>query len=322
MSRRRKIKQAKRPEHSKRNLLVALGGLSFLAVAAVALTAFALNASNLSTSDTELITPPTPTAEVTPEPEEVDPEPELTPESSASAVSVQRLLVTGASPGHLIRATVGACTDPVGVIEVSVNDGVDWTQAQTADVGSTEILQFDATQTGIVTMVSLGADCLPQSSRSFVGGVDWELDESLGFSWFVEPTDHTVVSTPIGQQPLPCSAAGLASRGDRAIALCDDSTVTVSYDSGASWSNPGAVPNAAAVGMTDEGFVVASTNEGDCVGVQVRNVVGATFGNPGQCFAVEGSSDGNTALDGRAGELFLWTADRFVRSADEGTTWH
>lgn len=315
----RRVKQAKLPENGKRTGLLAIVGLALLAVIAVGLTAVAFSGSRGTESDTSLITPAPPVVEETPQ--EPEPEAEPEPEPVPSAAAVQRLLVASETPGHLLRATVGECTEPAGVIEVSFNGGADWSQATTADVLSTKILQLDASMADMVRFVSLDTQCQPQLSRSFVGGLDWGPDEEIAFVWYLDQNDSSVVHTPGGAQPLPCSGVGLSSMGERAIALCSDTSITVSRDAGVSWTAPVAVPNAAAVGITDAGYVVASANEHECVGVRLRLVSGNGVGEPGQCLAVEGASGGNVAVSSRAGEIFLWAADRFVRSADGGATW-
>lgn len=173
----------------------------------------------------------------------------------------------------------------------------------------------------MVRFVSLNTECQPQLSRSFVGGIDWGPDEEISFAWYLDQSDASVVHTPSGAQTLPCSGVGLSSTGESAIALCSDASITLSQDAGVSWTAPIAVPNAGAVGTTDGGFVVASADEPECAGVRVRDVSAGTVGEPGQCLSAQGAGSGNTAVSGRAGELFLWAADRFVRSVDGGATW-
>lgn len=318
MSGKQYMKNAKRPEHQCRSRILSVSGLALLAAVAMVLTFLAVTNSGGAESNTQLIAPSPPKVEEVPEPAE-EPEPE--PEPVASAVAVQRLLAVGETPGHILRASVGECAEPIGVIEVSFNGGADWAQATTADVSSTKILQLDASQANVARFVSLDGNCQPQLSRSFVGGVDWEPDDALAFAWYLDSADSAIVHTPNGAQALPCSGVGLSSVEEKAIALCSDASVTVSSDSGATWSAPFAAPNAAAVGATDAGFVVASVDGPDCSGVRVRSVTGDAVGEPGECLVAESAGSGNTAISGRNGELFLWSANQFVRSVDGGVTW-
>ena len=259
--------------------------------------------------------------EPTPEPE---PEPEPTPEPPVEEPVVapvsQRLLAVTADEAHLLRAYIGACPEPVGIIESSFDNGASWQQGSTAAIGATKILQFETITPSMDRLVALGSDCEVVHARSFIGGVDWASNDAVG-AWYVDQTDAAAIMTPSGPQTLPCEAVGLASADARAIVLCKDSTLTVSTDLGATWVQPVAVPHGAAVGTTPAGFIVASVAEPECAGVRTRTFDGAALGEPGVCVERDDAGDGKIAVTGSASASYLWAGDAFLRSSDQGQTW-
>lgn len=259
-----------------------------------------------------------PTPEPVPEPV---PEPQPAPEEPVAVAPIsQRLLAVAADDTHILRATIGSCTDPAGVLETSFDGGVTWQQGSTAALGATKLLQFDTTNSGMDRLVALDAACEVVLGRSFIGGVDWaRIDE--GVSWFIDQSNTSAVSTPSGTQVLPCGAAGLASAGARAVVLCQDSTVTVSEDEGVTWSSPVAVPSGAAVGIIPTGYLVVSSAESECAGVRTRTFDGSTLSEAGACIDRSDAGDGNIAVTGGTTGSFLWVGDAVLRSGDLGQTW-
>ncbi|MFC5338954.1 hypothetical protein [Leucobacter denitrificans] len=267
--------------------------------------------------DGSVIVTPEPTPEVE-EPTEVE-EPEPEPEPDFVAPAMQRLLAASASEGHLLRASVGSC-DAAGVLEVSTDSGANWQQGSLAGVGFTQLLQLGAAEPTIDRLVGMNAECQPATAWSFIGGIDWGLEEGAP-AWYIDPSNASSVMTPAGAQTVACAAVGLASAAERAIVLCPDATVSVTYDSGASWSAPVAVPNASAVGVTPQSFVVASVGEAECSGVRTRTFDGAAASSPGGCADVGGAGGGNLAVSGDSSSLYLWAGDAFLRSGDLGGSW-
>ena len=258
-----------------------------------------------------------PTVEKTAEPEPAPAEPVEAPE----APTMQRLLSVHATGGHLLRATVGACPTPEAGLERSDDNGATWQPSPLANAGGvTRLLQLNLGETDVDRFVAVNADCAPVAARSFTGGVDWEPADAEG-QWFIDPADATLVHGSAAAAHAPCTVVGLSSVGDRAIALCLDSSVIVSGDGGASWSAPVAVPSAVAVGATPSQFVVASAAEAECAGVRTRTFDGAALGAPGGCVDVADAGGGNTAVAGSDAEFYLWAGGAFLRSSDAGGSW-
>lgn len=295
---------------------VAYSSLGVLAVGALFVTWLAVNTSGAENPEAGTV----PRASVKPlqeEPEEPAPEP--APEV-APAPAMQRLLAVSADAGHLLRAQVGACPEPAGGLEVSFDSGVSWESGSLVNAGATRLLQLDGAIAGTDRLVAQNTACEVVQARSFVGGADWEPEEA-GAAWYLDPVDAAVAHTPSGAQALPCQAVGFASHGSRAAALCSESAVTVSADGGASWSALAPIPNAAAVGVTPSGFIVASLGEAECVGVRTRSFDGSTLSEPGTCLDVTGAEGGNIALAGDDNVGYLWAGDAFVRSSELGRSW-
>lgn len=253
------------------------------------------------------------------------PEPEPTPEPAPAAPAYVapaplRLLAVGAEDGHVLRATMGYCPEPGGGLEVSTDHGSNWSAGVIASVDARRITQIDASDAEVVQMTSMNVDCTPSVSRSFVGGTSWEPDPGVN-GWFVDPANALVVHSPAGAVELPCAVVGLSAEASRGIALCSDSTVLISETEGANWSAPVAVPNAAAVGVTAEGYAIASVGEADCAGVRTRLLAGGTLGAPGSCLNVADAGGGQTAVAGGNSGWYLWAGGSFLRSQDQGVTW-
>ena len=303
---------------------VSLGLLGVLAVVTLIVTVLAMgqlrtdnpNAGRVPQASVKTA----PASEPTPEPEPV-PEPVQSP-------TMQRLLAVSAQEAHLLRSQVGACPDPVAVLEYSEDGGESWRAGSLVNAGATRLLQLNGDSPDTDRFVAQDAACAVLHARSFVSGADWEPEEA-GDAWYLDPGDvtaaATVVHTPSGVQTLPCQAVGLASQASRAAVLCLDSAVTVSADAGASWSAPVAVPYGSAVGVTPSIFLVASFGEAagsaECAGVRVRGFDGASLGEAGACVDAADAAGGNLALAGDDSVIYLWAGSVFLRSNDLGKSW-
>lgn len=291
--------------------------LSLIAIVAVVLAMAHLNANNpnagqLPSGSQDLETP-----EPTPEPAPV---PEPSPEPEFESPTMARLLAASATPGHLLRAQVGSCTAGGGAVEVSTDSGATWTNGSLAKTEIAQVLQLNGVEPAVDRLVGLDADCEPVTAWSFIGGVDWGVEDAAA-TWYLDPTDARMVQTPSGAQPLACDAVGLSSLGDRALVLCEDSTVMSSADAGATWSAPVAAPNGVAVGIAPATFVVVSVGESECAGVRTRMFDGNALGEAGACVDVSGAAGGNLAIAGDDTALYLWAGDSFLRSNDLGASW-
>jgi len=312
-------KQARRINHKPHSRAWAIGGLAVLAVAAVAVTAVAMGSSNDADAPTELAPAPTfsaPTPTPTPTP---TPEPE--PEAPVAVAAVpNRILSASDEPALLLRAMSPGCGDGNGLVEVSFDDGANWQEALTTNSAGASLKQINANDSSLIRITFADDSCQPQQARSFTGGLNWEPDESGESLWMLDGSSATRAWTPAGEVSLPCEAVSLVGAGQRAIALCNDSGVTVSEDGGSNWAAPVAVPAASAVGVAANGFIVASTAEPGCEGVRTRILTNGSLGEPGGCVE-SGAAAEDVAIAASPSALYLWLGDQLVRSYDGGFAW-
>lgn len=308
-------KRTRRVKHGGMPFAVKIAILAIVAAAVVLLSMYALGQQKQEVEGAGTVpTLPDTTPRKTPEPASEA-------QAPAYAVpSVQRILAVGAEDGHVLRATIGACPEPAGSVEVSRDYGTNWSAANLAAVDARSILQLDASDAAIVRMTSLNGSCEPSVSRSFVGGTSWEPDQNVS-GWFIDPSNPAVVRTPTGAFELPCKAAGLSAQSMRGVVLCGDSTVLVSEDEGVTWSPPLSVPNGAAVGITAEGYAVVSTGEAECAGIRTRLISGGALSEPGACLEIADAGAGQTAIAGGSSGWYLWVGESFFRSSDTGAVW-
>lgn len=310
--------EAKRPTHGPCSRALAIGGLALLAVVAILLSILAVNAQRYGVEPVELAPPPVFIEEepVEEEPVEEEPEPEPAP---ASVTPPTRLLSAGAEPGQLMRATMGECGATPGSVQVSFDGGAEWTEASLANLTGTTIRQIDASDATLSRLAFLDTDCQPQLAHSFIGGIDWAVTPDVGAIWYLNEIPSKSAWTPTGVVDLPCTAVSLVGSNARAVALCEDEGVTMSEDSGATWSPPVRVPGAVAAGLNAEGYVIAAANRDECNGVQTQSFAAGTLDTLGACVEMSVTSD--IAVSGGSGAQYLWTGDRFLSSNDGGESW-
>lgn len=312
-------KSISRPNGPKLPRWALLTLLAALAVVTVIVVTVAATQARTA-SDNAGTVPPSVLPEPAPKPEPTE-EPEPEAPAFVSPVAQRILAVSETDSDFLMRAWVGSCPDPAGALEVSVDGGASWQSGVIASVDARRLLSLAPTGDIVRFTSQAGPDCETLTARSFVAGTSWEADPEPPVIWFIDPANSTVVSTPAGTQTLPCEVVGLSAASTRGIALCNDATVMVSEDDGASWSSPLAVPNAVAVGTVAGGFAVASYSEADCVGTQTRAILGGVLSEPGGCIVGVGSTDGTTAIAGGGSAWMLWAGDSMWFSNDAGSTW-
>lgn len=292
-------------------------GLAFVAIIAIALSVLAI----FSQRPPEDAAAPVPPPPVFTAPPVEQTEPTTPPALDIPQVSVtpQRLMVAGVEPGHLLRATLGAC-GAESTLEVSTDGGIGWMTASLGGIPSAAIRQLDAQSAMTSQLVFLDEDCAPQLARSWVGGTSWEEGGNATGLWYLA-SDTSKTARVSGEDiELPCTAVAISGAGSFGAVLCDSSTVSVSVDSGVNWAEPVDVPNAVAVTATDESVVVASYGEADCSGIRTRALDGALLNEPSSCFEIE--SDANQVAIARQGDAqYLWVGNSFSRSTDRGGSW-
>lgn len=296
-------------------------GVSVLAIATVVLSVFALTqhrgagdarpASSASSS-------PAPSASAGPT------EPAATPEPAPAALVAPTRALAAQDANRVYRVGTGACPDPRASFELSTDGGATWQASDIADrTGSSAALSISMGGPEFIQMVTLRtSDCAPQYIRSFVGGIDWEVfDADLPYSWYFNPADPSMVHTPNGDRPTPCTAVAVAATGSRAAVLCSDSTLHTTGDSADTWGAAIPVAHAAAIGVSPNGFHVAVLDADGCSGVQLGEVIADGMPALGACLpAVAAQAEVAVATSGD-GTTFVWAGDAFARSGDGGATW-
>lgn len=312
-------RQAKRPDHGPRSRALTIMLIALLAIAAFSLTILAVLAQRPGEAPRQPEQPPMfETPQTAPPPATEEPPAEALP---PAAVAPQRVLAVGAEPGHLLRSTAGACGADPSAMQVSFDQGESWDDASLNDLPGAIVRQVDASDGAIARLAYLDEACALQFARSYVGGTDWEPDTAAGASlWYIGHDPSAEVQAPAGAAALPCTAVAISGAGSRGIALCDDASVTVSENSGETWTAPLPVPGAAAVGLTSDAFVVASAGEAECTGVRTRTLAGNTLSEPGACLDAA-AHPGQLAVAADTGFLYLWAGESFARSNDGGQTW-
>lgn len=309
---------ARRPRRSG-DRTVAVVALALLAAVSIGLAAFAMQSQRASVSVSgELTTPVFGDADPAPENPAEPPEPTV-----IQAVPPQRLLSAGAESGHVVRALTGACAVAPGQLQVSFDGGQGWSDATLPGALLAPLQQIDASDATVTRLVYLQEECGPALARSFTGGMSWEYTEEAGAVWFLTSMDQgraATAQTPAGSVVLPCSAVALSAEQTQGIVLCEDSSVSVSNDSGVTWSQPFPVPSAAAVGVGPGAFVIASHNELECAGVRTRILTSEGLGEPSTCLEVEAPA-GDLAVAAAPGVQYVWVGERFARLADGGGSW-
>ena len=304
----------------RRRLLIA--GLAAFLLFDVALVSFALTGTKTSDSAGSVVEAPV-----------VDPV-ETTPavvepvETAASITSPPPTrILTALDASTVWRATTGDCPAATANPELTTDGGETWSAFDASDgTDASSILSIDITSKSEASLVTLTAsDCTPQRVTTFVAGAQWqEYPDRVGANWYVDPTDRAAVHGPTGTFPAPCtSVVALAPRTDTTAAvLCSDGTL-FRTDDGAATFGPGiALPGAANLTVSDDGYVIVATDQAGCAGVQLLATPEELDGvlTPSGCRETK-VTPGDLAVASADGFLWLWAGDEMSKSSDGGTTW-
>jgi hypothetical protein len=318
----RAMKKRRSDAQSPVRRMVAIVGLTVFLVVDLILVVAALDAnrSNLSAS------------EFTPKPSaSAVPTPEATATSTPAPVTVvQPNRLVAALDGDVAwRSATGACPATEAAPEITTDGGTTWNP--TNITASTQVVNLQRivvdSESDAMMIGQNAADCSPALVRTFVGGDDYaDYPEQLPAQWFVQPADHAVVHSPVGDVAAPCAAViTIAARDDAdAAALCADQSIWLTADAGATWAASAAVAGALNIAASDAGYVAAAAPGAACAGVQIVSVALDATVAPTGCFPVPAepsSLAGNVALAAGNGAIWLWAGDAFVLSVDGGVTW-
>ncbi len=224
-----------------------------------------------------------------------------------------------------MRGISGTCQDP-GAVEISTDAGQSWGErVSPANVGATQILRVLPTDPSLVQVVALDQDCEPQVYRSVDLGNSWEGPLSVAGTWYFNPATPMQVSTPNGQQPLPCEGAELAARSDSAAIRCTDGSLASTIDGGFTWEENPAFSEVFAITSSPGSYALAQAGDETCEGVRITGLDSSEAAPLNGCFeadlsAAELTSE-NIALAQTDTSTLLWVGDAFVTSTDQGATW-
>ncbi|TFC89812.1 hypothetical protein E3T24_00415 [Cryobacterium sp. TmT2-59] len=301
-----------------------IAGLAVFLLFDVALVSFALTASKPSANAGTAVKP----AETTTAEPSTTEQPVVEPvETPAITSPPPTRILTALDASTLWRATTGDCPAATATPELSTDAGETW-RAFDASKGTdaSSILSIYVSSKSEASLVTLTAgDCTPQRVTTFVAGAQWqEYPDRVGSNWYVDPTDRARVHSPSGSFSAPCSAViALAPRTDSTAALlCSDGTLFRTGDGAATYGPAVALPGAANLTVSDNGYIIVATDQADCAGAQLL----ATSEEPDGALTPTGCREeavtpGTLALAGADGIVWLWAGDVVSSSIDGGTTW-
>ncbi|TFD28010.1 hypothetical protein [Cryobacterium cryoconiti] len=311
----------------RRRLLVA--GLAVFLLFDVALVSYALTAQNPTAKAGTAVEPPVV------EPPVVEPV-ETTPTDPPAADPVETPALTSLPPTRILtaldattlwRATTGDCPAATATPELSTDAGATWTARDaSADTDSSSILSIYVDSESEASMVTLtAADCAPQRVTTFVAGDQWqEYPDRVAADWYVDPADRATVNSPAGSFAAPCSSViALAPRTDSTAAvLCSDGTLFRTSEGAATFGPGVALPGAANLTVSDDGYIIVATDQADCAGAQLL----ATSEEPDGALTPTGCREeavtpSDLAVTSAGGIVWLWAGDSVSTSSDGGTTW-
>lgn len=246
-------------------------------------------------------------------------EPAALPTESSEEVRVapaERLIVN-ADAETAWRVEKGACADPAA-IERTTDGGENWEQLplDLAPVSRMRVLGQQA-----LFVIGGGDGCEPVYVSSSSGGSSWLTnDQYLEGSWYLLPSDKSIMATPTGVITTPCEPVELAALdAANAVVLCADSTLASTTDGGATWDGVAAAFAASAIGVADDGYVLAGTDQGceDGAAVTVLGPDAVALDEP-SCAPTDA---GTLVVSGVADVLWLWADDEVYVSTDGGQSW-
>ncbi|TFD80575.1 hypothetical protein [Cryobacterium fucosi] len=310
----------------RRRLLIA--GLAAFLLFDVALVSFALNPPVVELVETKPVeTPPALVDPAVVEPVETNP-PVVEPvETKPVETKPPTRILTALNSTTAWRATTGACPATTANPEQTTDSGATWTGYDaSAGTDASSILSIYVKSEAEASLVTLtAANCTPQRVSTFVAGDQWqEYPDRVGANWFIDPADRARVHSPAGAFAAPCpTVIALANRTDStAAALCSDGRLFRTGDGAATWGPGVSLPGAANLAGSDDGYILAATNQAGCAGVQVFSTPEAPDAalSPNGCREAA-VAPGDLAVASAGGIVWLWAGDAVSRSSDGGATW-
>ncbi|TFC89943.1 hypothetical protein [Cryobacterium sp. TMT3-29-2] len=309
----------------RRRLLIA--GLAVFLLFDVALVSFALTSTNPSDSSRAVVDAPV-VEPVETTPPVVEPVETSEPaETTAITSPPPTRILTALNASTVWRANTGDCPAATANPELTTDAGETWSAFDASDgTDASSILSIYITSKSEASLVTLTAeDCTPQRVTTFVAGAQWqEYPDRVGTNWYVDPADRATVHGPTGTFPAPCtSVIALAPRTDSTAALlCSDGSLFRTDDGAATFGSGIALPGAANLTVSDDGYIIVATDQAGCAGAQLLATPQELDGvlTPGGCREAA-VTPGDLAVASADGIVWLWAGDEMSKSSDRGATW-
>jgi hypothetical protein len=191
-------------------------------------------------------------------------------------VPVARLVI-GVDSTTAWRANAGSCKSGGALVEVTTDGGETWTK-RTSPARAISRIQPLLEGTGFI--LGAGADCEIKEWTTKNNGQAWAGPKALVGAWAREISKSSAVITPQDPAATPCGNLSVLdlsrTSAEQAEALCEDGSVKVTNNAGASWADSGEAPGAVALTNRLEGGVLttyAARVVKACAGVQVVKVI-------------------------------------------------
>lgn len=275
---------------------------------------------------------PLPAAEETTEDAEAEDEgeaadPEAGNDSTALVVPALTRILGVQDDTVAYRTVTGPCPQTGFAVETSRDGGASWTiEGDGAATGLSSPSRILTGLDGYLNVVAQNAEDCSQVivTQSYGFGSSWEAVEGgADLTWHLTPGDPSVVSVPgVGDVPLPCPAARLATIGGTAAAvLCSDTRLATTGDSGANWVLSEAFAGAEAIASTDDRYLIAQSGVAGCAGTQISRVGAGQIVENTVCVG-DTPAVGQVAIGATSNNVaWLWAGDSVWRSVDGGYTW-
>lgn len=227
------------------------------------------------------------------------------------------------------RATTGGCPEASAAPQLTTDGGDSWKSTditRSTDVRALQRIIVSSAETASF-IGATGDDCAPEFVRTFVAGDDFaENPDQLEGAWFLSPVSAATIHSPDGDVDSPCPEALVVAPLDVSSAgvFCDDNTIHVTIDAGATWEQLSDAGNVIAFTDAENGFLVAIANTADCEGARlalldldgVRTDAGCIESplTPSELAAA-------IAIDWNDEAIWAWVDDQLLISTDGGNTW-
>lgn len=315
-----------------RSNVFALIGLGFILVAAVLLSALALQKARpqvTAAGETPGFTPGASQSMPGDTNESEIPVPSAPEQPSSEDLQVSPLthVLSAANADVAYRAVTGPCPATGGVVEVTADGGASWVPYDLAPYNTVSAVQrIFSGEDGAAGVVTLNADnCAELLLLETVSlGDTWQSNPAgTDALWMLDPADPSVLRVPNADPvQLPCVGARLAVGTETSLAvLCENTAIAISSDAGANWRMSDPFPGAAAITGIGQTFYLTQTGQADCDGTLVL-ALGPDFVPTVSSCVLGGGSPSETAISAAiGGSLWLWSGNQVVKSLDGGANW-